>query len=360
MGAYFVQRGHAQAILPFIAHAVDTMPVSGRAGLAAKALTQRTRAMLEYHAGDLAAAAEHAREALRWAGRAGDASTALACLTVLGNALLFAGDPAAARPHFEQALRRAQAQGDTAVAASASNGLAMVERADGRFEEALAYLHQSARLDALNGNLSGQIVSLINAGNIQTLQERWPEARRTNEDALALAVLHRIDAKLAILHTVLAEIALETDDLASARPHIDAAFAAEPASGDGVVPTQLRLMLARLEAAEGRIDAAGRALAEATLRAQRSGSSTMQLSCVNAAADLLGRAGDGAAALPLWQFVAAHPRATHSLRSVAERGLVAIGMQAATAMLPAAEAARVLDELMASFVAQPIAQLKRF
>ncbi|HWH83376.1 MAG TPA: AAA family ATPase, partial [Burkholderiaceae bacterium] len=334
MGAYFVQRGGVQEVLPFLAQAVATMPVHGRAGLAAKARTRRTQAMLEYHAGDLPSALAHAREALRWAGRAGDVGVALGCLTVLGNALLFAGEVEAARAHFEQAQRSALARDELSIAAAAANGLGLVERALGRFDAAMAHLREAGRLYARSGDVGGQVVALINAGNIEMELQRFAAARRSNEEALAVVVAHRIDARRAILETILAEVALELGDRAAARRHIDAAFAAEPASGDVVVPTQLRIAAARLAAAEGRADAAHEALAQAVSSARRSGSSTMALSCVGAAARLLAGAGDRVAAARLWHWVHAHPRATHPLRADARRSLEALPAAASGALQP--------------------------
>ncbi|MBX3637430.1 MAG: AAA family ATPase [Rubrivivax sp.] len=321
MGQYFVARGGTQAILPFLEHAAGAIAAGSRAGLAARALTRRTQAMLEYHGGDLAAAEAHAREALRWARQAGDRSTALACLTVLGNALVFAGRGEEARAPLEQAARRALAAGDPRLAGAALNALGLLDRAAGRFEEALARFGELAAVAERSRDFPGQMTALINAGNIEGLLQRWDAARHTTLRALACAEAGGMEGERALLHTILAEIALETGDRASAGDHIAHAEAALPRSTATVLPTQLRLMQMNLALLEGRDHDAAQALATAWRAARDSRSWTMQLSCLNAAGRWRATAGDTAGALVLWCHVRDHPQASRSLRDSACRHL---------------------------------------
>jgi predicted ATPase/tetratricopeptide (TPR) repeat protein len=348
MGAYYVARGGAQEILPLLQHAVDSMALEGRSGLAARAITLRTLAMLEYHRGALASAQSHARQALRWASQAGDAGTAIACLTVLGNALQFAGQFEAARPHFEQAYRRSLERGDLSIASAAANGLGLTERARGRYAQAIERFQEAGRLSAEVGDVGGQVTMLINIGNVQGLEQRWDEARCTNEQALALVESFGLDSKRAILHTILGEIDLEDGQLAHARRHLEQAVAALDQGGDSVVPTQVHLTRAALEVAEGHFNAAALALAEGVAAAHASGSSTMQLSALNAAGALLAALGAPDEATRLWSEVLGHPAASVSIRARADRGLAKIGRAplplAAPSELPALIAA-VLDRL---------------
>lgn len=242
MGQYFVARGGAQAILPFLERAAGTIAAGSKAGLAARALTRRTQAMLEYHGGNLAAAETHAREALRRARQAGDRSTALACLTVLGNALVFAGRSEEARAPLDQAARRALAAGDARLAGAALNALGLIDRAAGRYEAALARFRELAAIAERSLDFGGQMTALINAGNIEGLLQRWDAARHTTLRALACAEAGGMEGERALLHTILAEISLETGDRAGARDHIALAEAALPRSTAAVLPTQLRLV----------------------------------------------------------------------------------------------------------------------
>lgn len=344
MGHYFQVRGRAQEILPFLAHAVAALDGPGRAVLAARALTLRTQAMLEYHSRALEAAQQHARQALRWARQAGDAGTALACLTVLGNALYFSGEVRAARPHFEQAYRQGLARADLAIAASAVNGLGLVARGLGRYDEAREHFRAGGRLGAELGNLSAQVVALINIGNLQMVEARWEDARRTNEEALAIVDAERLESYRAILETVLGEVAVESGRLADARAHLGRALAALPNSGDNVVPTQAHLSLARVALAEGRAEEAAVTLVQGINAARDSGSSTMQLSSLNVTADFLAQTGHRDAAEQLWSQVLGHPAATPTIKSVAERGLGALGVP----VRPAAEGGDVLELLEAA------------
>jgi tetratricopeptide (TPR) repeat protein len=327
MGGWCVTRGGAQGTLPFLEHAVRSLAAPGRSGLAARAVTLRTLAMLEYHHGSLASAQAHARQALRWAGQAGDAGTAIACLTVLGNALYFAGEVAAARPHFEQAYRRGLARGDVAVASAAANGLGLVERALGRYAQALEHYREASRLSAGIGDAGSQVTMLMNVANVEMQQRRWDDSRRTTERALALVDELGVEPKRAIVCTVLGELALETGDLPAARRHLGQAIAALDTCADVVVRTQVRLMVAWLETAEGRLDAAAAALAEGVSAARDSGSSTMQLSSLNAVGSLLAALGAGDEAARLWSEVHGHPAATASIRERAQQGLRSIGRE---------------------------------
>jgi tetratricopeptide (TPR) repeat protein len=355
MGTYGVSRGRVQELLPLVSFAADAISSTSRAGLAARAATRRTQAMFEYHGGDLAAAAAHTREALRWASRAGDTGVALSCLTVLGNALFFAGQVEAARAPFEQARRRAMERGDWAIAASAANGLGLVERSGGRYAQALLHFGQLLDLSARSGNADGQIVALINIGNVAMLQRDWPRARQTNEDALALARAARLDGKRAILHTVLAEVAIETGDLAAARRHADAAAEALRQSVDPVVATQLPLNRLRIELAEGNLPAAESSLAEAMTAARRLGSTTQQLSCLVAAGRVLAAVGQPGAQR-LWWFVTTHPDTTASLQDAADTCLHALSAPPE----PATELSGPLPALLDAVLARlPALALKR-
>jgi predicted ATPase len=326
MGGYHVARGGAQEILPFLEHAVRALAAPGRGGLAARAATLRTQAMLEYHRGALALAEAHARQALRWAGQARDPGTALSCLTVLGNALLFAGRVAAARAPFERAYRQALQRDDKALAAAAANGLGLVERAQGRYEQAIERFHESGQLAAQVGDAGGQVTALTNLGNIQTLRQQWAEARRSNEEALALAEAAGLQARRAMLCIVLGEVALAQGELDRARACIADAVAASPYSGDGsVVPTQAPLTLAAIERRAGRPHEAATALDQALQAALDSGSTTMQLSALNAAGQHLAALGAVNEALGLWSWVQAHPAATHSVQARAASELAAHG-----------------------------------
>lgn len=345
MGAYFLRRGRAREILPFFNDALTIMPADTRAGVAARAVTLRTQAMLEYHAGELALAAEHAREALRWAGQAGDGVTATACLTVLGNALLFAGHAQRARGPFQQALRRATARGDWAVAGAAANGLGLVARAAGRLDEALANFREQLRLAASQGDSQGQLTALVNIGNLQTLLHDWPAARQSNEHALALALGSCAEGYIAILHTVLAEIAVETGDIPSAVNHARQATAALARNTSPVVAVELPLVRLRIALAEDAADTATEALAEAVAAARRLGSTTQQLSCLIGAGRLLAGRGD-TEAVRLWRFVRAHPAATHSLRAEALRCLALQGRGRAGRTLPQQAPADLLELLL--------------
>jgi predicted ATPase/DNA-binding SARP family transcriptional activator len=334
LGRYHVQAGRSHECLPLLAQAVQEMAAPGRAGLAARALVLRTKAMLEYHGGALPTALADARQALRWATRAGERDTAHACLTVLGNALLFSGSPAAARPHFERALRYARQQGDAALAASAGNGLGLVARAAGELDAAAAAFDDAAAAWRALGDVGGQLTALGNRSNIAYLQRDWARALRADEDLLALVEAHGLRAKRALALTNLAGTLIEAGDRAAARRRAEQAIDALADNGEVMPPVEAHLALARIESADDRPARASAAWAEAVAAARRSSSGFLLMRCALVAGELLAAWQQAPMAVALWSWLAQQPQADAPLRAAAQRRLEGLAGAAAPPALP--------------------------
>jgi tetratricopeptide (TPR) repeat protein len=334
LGRYHVDRGRSHELLPLLDHAVHEIAAPGRSGLAARALALRTKAMLEFHRGALATAQADARQALRWASRAGEPTTACACLTVLGNALLFAGRADAARPHFELALRSAQARGEVSLAASASNGLGLVARARGDHDTALAMFKTAGAAWRDLGDVAGQLTALSNIGNIAFVRQHWADALAADQEYLAVVTRHGLAARRALAQTNLATTFIESGDLARARRHAEQAVAAMPDNGEVMPPVEARLALARIEAAEGRPAQAVAAWMQALTAARQSSSEWLLLRCSLIAGDLLAAQGSRDEAAGLWSWLLQLPQADAPLRAAAERRLQALGHAGPPPLLP--------------------------
>jgi tetratricopeptide (TPR) repeat protein len=321
-------------VAPLLDHAVREIAAPGRSGLAAPALTLRTKAMLEFHRGALSTAQADARQALRWAIRAGDTTTACACLTVLGNALLFAGHADAARPHFEQALRRAQARGEASVAASASNGLGLVARAAGDYDMALASFRTAGAAWRELGDVAGQLTALSNIGNIAYVRQLWADALAADQEFLALVTRHGLNARRALALINLATTLIESGDLVQAGLQAELAVAALPDNGEVMPSVEARLALARFGAAEGRPAQAVAAWMQALTAARQSSSEWLLLRCCLVAGELLAAHGSMDEAAGLWSWLVERQQADAPLRTAVERRLQALDYAGPPLLLP--------------------------
>ncbi len=325
MGRYAESRGRAQELLPLLAELVALFPAETRPQQRARALTLRTQAMLEFYAGQLQPARAHARQALRWATQAADPATAMACLTVLGNATFFAGQAAQARPHFEQALKRAQRLDDVVIASAAHNGLGLVARSLGQPEAALAHYEEAVALSRSIGDHGAALSTLNNLGNLLYLRGRPREALARFQQALQLAQAERIEAQLALLQTNIAASHLELGELDAAASSLAAATEALPFNRAVMVPTEILLAHARLAAARGRHGEAARHWAEAAETATAAGSVMLQLRCVTVQGLLDLAVGDTAGALQLWRWVQRQPGCDAAMHAAVQQRIERAG-----------------------------------
>ena len=139
LGDYDLARSHFGIALDVAADASLRAHILTDSGLAA------------HHANDRRAAADDARRALELAEEAGDIEATARAHNVLG--ILAGDDRDTARRHLEQALALADDLDDPAPAVAALNNLALVQRAEGHVEDALALTEQALARCLRHGDL---------------------------------------------------------------------------------------------------------------------------------------------------------------------------------------------------------------
>jgi LuxR family maltose regulon positive regulatory protein len=147
----------------------------------------------------------------------------------------------------DQPLERGAAGGVLALAYWANGDL---DTAHDTWAQAILELERAGhRADMLGG--------LLAMGDIRIAQGRLTDARRTFERGVGIGTADTTPLRgTADMHVGLAEVALEQDDLAAARAHLDASMALGEPLGLPQHPYRQRVALAGLRAAEGDLDEA--------------------------------------------------------------------------------------------------------
>ena len=171
---------------------------------------------------------------------------------------LVGGDPAATAAHADRAIARAVPDDHlTVAAASALAGLASW----GQGDLDAAHRGYSAAVEGLRraGNVSDVLGCSITLGDLRVTQGRLGDARRTYEDALALAAAQESGGVLrgtADMLVGLSQVALERNDLRTAAEHLARVDALGEGAGLPQHPYRWRVARARLCALHGDLDAA--------------------------------------------------------------------------------------------------------
>jgi LuxR family transcriptional regulator, maltose regulon positive regulatory protein len=178
---------------------------------------------------------------------------------------LIGGDPSATATHADLAIARA-AEGDhvTVSAAAALAGLASWSTGD----LAAAHRGYSTAVDGLRraGYFPDVLGCSITLGDLRVTQGRLDDARRTYQDALALAAAEEPGGVMrgtADMLVGLSQIAFERNDLAAASDHLNRAEALGEHRGLPQNPYRRRVARARLHEAAGELGTAAALLEEA-------------------------------------------------------------------------------------------------
>jgi tetratricopeptide (TPR) repeat protein len=117
----------------------------------------------------------------------GDTGSAARHLVTLGESHEDRGRARSARECYRAALRMSLPLPDKGAQVLALRRIARVSLALGEFREAAAHYERSAELARHSGDLHGEVVARIGAGNVSNWQDRWPEAERYYLEALRIA-----------------------------------------------------------------------------------------------------------------------------------------------------------------------------
>jgi tetratricopeptide (TPR) repeat protein len=276
------------------------------------AILESATAHLEYRLDRYAAATAAASRALAAVRATRDTGTRLLCHKVLGGCALRLGRLDDARRHYQHALELAPPDVDPHQAAALLDNLALVEKAQGRYDEALrlslASLAQHRRL----GDAAGVALCLNNLAALHVDRHDHAAAAMYLREALAIAERHGLVTTVAFAHANLAEIALKEGDDAAAEEHARRAQESATAVGNRGLAALLGPVFTRLALRRGDHAGARAELASASSIAMDIDRPQAKLACVIAFADLIEALGEAVAARRVLAWIAAHPK-THPL-----------------------------------------------
>lgn len=294
--------------------------------VAARLLAQLLDAQARCHlaASRLDAAAADADQLLALAARWGLDVLVPRALALRGSVLWQRGDYAGALAASRQQMQQAQAAGDATAVQRARGWLALVHKAQGDYDAALAHhavvLHDLRQRSAPPDDLS----VFNNMGNLLRLLGRDTEALALLQEALALARQHQLLDDTPYLLTNVALAHETAGRLQAALQWAERAVEAALQIGPPSIEVAARLALARTSARLQRRPVAEAQLQAALAIAQRIGTGPLRVQCLATGGVVLAAGGDAALGVAIVRWAMAHPDFARSEREDAQRHLHAL------------------------------------
>jgi tetratricopeptide (TPR) repeat protein len=298
-------RGRYEEGLTLLNEALE--PKAAGAAPAHETLLLSKAAHLEYRLDRYAQAEARAARALAMAEAAGDDDAKLLCLKVLGTCCQRVGRNDDARRYFEQALQLAPESVDPHNAAAMYDHLALVEKATGRYDEALRLSLQSLAQHRHLGDVAGEALCLNNLAALYLAKRDFVAAGAPLREGLALCDRHGLVSTRGFVLANLTEVALETDDVEAAEKYARRALETVEATGHRSVVCFLRLQLMRLALRRDDFAGARAELAAALTLAIEVARPALLLAGVICFAELLLAQGENHAARRVMTFAQDHP-----------------------------------------------------
>lgn len=294
-----------------------------------------------YQAGLLDEALQAATEAERHALAADDPAVAALAASRCGSAHWQRGEHAAARAAFMRQLAQAERlpQAD-AERARAQAWIALVDKAEGRYEAALQGYRQAVQLLRAEGNLPRHLYLMNNLGNLLRMLGRPAEALEVMHEGLQLARVHGSLEDEPFLLTNIGRVHEDQGELAAAAEWAERAVASAGAHGEPMIELSARLLRACCTAALQQ--QAAPALPDvwtALTIAGQVGSPVLRVNALAGAGFVLALGGQRPAGFALVRHAQAQPGCSAADRDDAERRLQALAPHAdelaeAAALLP--------------------------
>ncbi|MCW5636570.1 MAG: AAA family ATPase, partial [Rubrivivax sp.] len=311
---YLEHRGRFGEGLALLDEALAAPAVQADAGL--QATLQAHAAHLAFRLDRYAEARAGAAAALRVADRAhegraagevggevGDVDTCLLALMVLGRCHLTLGELDEARRFFARALRLASAGSDPGVRFTAMGSLALVERAAGDVERALALAGELLEEQRRRGDMPGQAQSHNAMAAMHLDRQEYERAAVQLEAALALCDRHGFVNTRGMVLTNLTGVALYLGRLEQAAGHAARALEHSRATGNRGQAAFLQRLVAGIETRRGNLPAARVALRESFTAALSLGRDSLLANSLEAFAELLQAEGHTLAARRVVRFI---------------------------------------------------------
>lgn len=149
-----------------------------------------------------------------------------------GEVLALVGDWPAAEAAYRQALAQAEAASDTPAQARSQRALGVLQRKQGKYEEALAWLEAAQTGFETLGDRGEIGQTLTHLGRVLELQGNYEQARVTLEESLAYG--RQVDDKRNVAQTLtfLGNVAWRQGDFTLARARLEEGLALQKAIGD--------------------------------------------------------------------------------------------------------------------------------
>jgi len=289
----------------------------------------RSLATLQYRGGQLLKAEATARALLKVARGVGDRVSLRAGLNIVGLSQWQRGEFADARPYFDQGLRLALRDSDQLGASIFTSNLAMVDKACGRYDIALAGYRSKLDIDRALGKADGVVSALNNMANVFRVQERYPEALACLDEAMALCHQEGLASTRPFVHVNVGLTHLEAGRFDEAAPSLAHALDEAHSHGEPMIEAAALLALAQLDLRHGRVASAG-VRVEAALRiARKLPSAALQAQCAFAFGEIEladGREEQGAA---LMRWGLSQPALSRADHDVMQRRMARAGVPAA-------------------------------
>ena len=236
-----------------------------------------------------------------------DHDAKLQCFTVLGGCSLRMGRPADAKRYYERALKQAPAGIDPHNAAATLDNLALVEKAMGRYDEALRLSLQSLAQHQRLRDVAGEALCLNNLGVLYLFKEEPESAGAHLREGLSICDRHGLVSTRGLILANLAEVALLQGDLDAVGSYAGRALEVAEVAGNRALVCVLKLHFVRLALRRGDLDSA-RANLEASLAiASAIERPSLRLTGVFCFAEVLAAQGEPECAYLVLAYVAGHP-----------------------------------------------------
>ena len=305
------------------------------------------QATLAFRASQYAQAESLARQALHSLRRSGGPGLHTGATNLLGLALWQLGRLAPAARCFGQALAQARALADPLGESAFLSNAALVAKARGRYDEALAMLEQAIAVKRAHAEAVDLVASYNNLGNLYRTQGRPLQAISTLQAGLAALGTERRGRFRSYLLANLALAQFDAGRPAEAEALCAQAHEAIQEGGEPSLAASVDSLLARIVGARGEWARAQQLLAGATGDALQRQQNHLLLAAAVHWAELLQHQGRRAEAAAILTVTVAHADTPAPTRDMARQLLAAAGTAAPAGAAPS------LDSVVADILNAP-------
>jgi len=321
LGRFFDLRGRLDEGIALLQPAVHLFDAARAGELRPYGRLQWNLANLLFRKAGFADAEKAARLALRAFASARDREGIAGCLNTLGLCLWQRGLREEARRHYERALRRARIDGDPVHADKIEHNLAIIEKALGLYDAALARYVRALEKARQAEDLSRVVTTLNNLGNLHRARQEPAVAIAYFEEGARLCREANFAGSEPFLVLNLATTHFELGAVDEAEQFAQRAFGVAREHGVRQIEVGAPLVLARVAISRGRYPAALELIHESLAMARASDYEVWQVEALGSYAELAAATGRRVLAGTYLKLLAADTRAEAFARTRATDAL---------------------------------------